>query len=149
MWSDCIRLRTMRPRVSDGEPSPDEWMALVNHLALRNINRALRRTERLSFYELTYAHTRTPISSAYAAHYSMYSFRYLSYASVIVRNRWQIETSDERLFNAFSFSLPISTINSKIAPPRIRPPLEFAHIVASIESIMNVIGLLARVSWTL
>lgn len=27
---------TMHPRV--GEPSPDEWMAFVNHLTLRNIN---------------------------------------------------------------------------------------------------------------
>lgn len=51
-WLYSTAIRTMHPRVSDGEPSPDEWMALVNHLALRNINYAPRRTERHSFLQI-------------------------------------------------------------------------------------------------
>jgi len=74
-------IRTMRPRVSDGEPSPNEWMVLVNHLALRNINCALQRTERLSSYELLYVYT-----LAYILLRIPYLFHYSFRTRVIARN---------------------------------------------------------------
>lgn len=45
---------TMLPRV--GEPSPDEWMAFVNHLTLRNINCTLDNAAALVLWINIHAH---------------------------------------------------------------------------------------------
>lgn len=99
----------MRPsRVLDREPSPDEWMALVNHLALRNINCAPRRTERLSSLH-TNLHTYTCVRLFFPRTPCTHFF--IPPAHVSLETGWWIEQRQTFQF----FFITVLIVRSKIA----------------------------------